>query len=148
LEPQFHALMIQKLGLAAEDFKAGVGIGNPSGYAERVEKIWPPLKTKLAAAVSRFTRAELEAMFDGLDACVTPVLGLNEAAAHPHMVARNAFLDVGGVMQGAPAPRFSRSTPARPTAPRKPGADAQELLAEAGYSTADIARIRAQGVLG
>ena len=148
IEPQFHALLLQKLGLAREDFAAGEGYGDASNYAERVQTIWPALKLKLAAAIRRFTRAELEAMFDGSDACLTPVLGMNEAAAHPHNVARAAFINVDGVLQNAPAPRFSRSTPAAPSAPPIPGADARALLTEAGYSAADFERIRALGVLG
>ena len=148
IEPQFHALLLQKLGLSPEEFRAGEGYGDRSTYAQRVGTIWPALKLKMAAAIRRFTRAELEAMFDGVDACLTPVLGMNEAASHPHNIARKAFINVGGVVQAAPAPRFSRSAPAMPCAPRAPGSDARELLAEAGYSDSEFERIRALGVFG
>ena len=141
-------MLLQKLGLSPEEFRAGEGYGDRSTYAQRVGTIWPALKLKMAAAIRRFTRAELEAMFDGVDACLTPVLGMNEAASHPHNIARKAFINVGGVVQAAPAPRFSRSAPAMPCAPRAPGSDARELLAEAGYSDSEFERIRALGVFG
>ena len=148
IEPQFHALLLRKLGLAPEEFSAGEGYGDRSSYGHRVQTIWPALKLKMAEAIRRFTRAELEAMFDGVDACLTPVLGMNEAASHPHNVVRRSFITVGGIVQNAPAPRFSRSAPAQPCAPRPPGSDTREVLAEAGYSDADFERIRALGVFG
>ncbi len=148
IEPQFHARLLHKLGLSAEEFSAGEGYGDRSSYGQRVLTIWPALKVKMAEAIRRFTRAELEAMFDGVDACLTPVLGMNEAASHPHNIARKSFINVGGIVQNAPAPRFSRSAPAQPRAPRPPGSDARELLAEAGYSDAEFERIRELGVFG
>jgi alpha-methylacyl-CoA racemase len=91
------------------------------------------LREKLAAAVKRHTRAELEALFASSDACVAPVLSMDEAPRHPHNVARQAFIEVGGVLQNAPVPRFSRSQPSFPP-PAKAAADADTagILAELG----------------
>ena len=132
IEPQFHRLLIEKLGLDAVEFAAGVGFeGRP--YEELVDQVWPRLREKLAAAVKRHTRAELEALFASSDACVAPVLSMDEAPRHPHNVARQSFIEVGGVLQNAPVPRFSRSPPSFPT-PAKAAADADTagILAELG----------------
>jgi alpha-methylacyl-CoA racemase len=132
IEPQFHRLLIEKLDLDAAEFAAGVGFeGRP--YEELVEQVWPRLREKLAAAVKRHTRAELEALFASSDACVAPVLSMDEAPRHPHNVARQAFIEVGGVLQNAPVPRFSRSPQSFPTpAPGAPDADTAGILAELG----------------
>jgi alpha-methylacyl-CoA racemase len=79
---------------------------------------------------------------------VAPVLGLAEAPVHPHATARDAFVDVGGVVQPAPAPRFSRSAAGPPAPPPQPGADTDAVLAELGCTTAEIAALRARGAVG
>jgi alpha-methylacyl-CoA racemase len=84
----------------------------------------------LAEIFKSRTRDEWCAMLGDADVCVTPVLTLQEAALHAHNRARGAFIDVGGVQQNAPAPRFSRTAPAHPTAPTKAGADLQTVLAD------------------
>jgi alpha-methylacyl-CoA racemase len=147
IEPQFHAQLLEKLGLEAREFAAGVGYeGAP--YDELVDRIWPALKQKLAAAIRRHTRDELQAMFEGTDACVTPVLNLDEARRHAHQQARSAYVDVGGIEQPAPAPRFSRSAPAAPVARSGRDGDEAAVLGELGYSEADVRRLREAGVLG
>jgi alpha-methylacyl-CoA racemase len=75
------------------------------------------------------------------------VLGLGEAPAHPHALARDAFVDVGGVTQPAPAPRFSRSAPPAPAPPPRPGADTDAILAGLGLSAAEITRLHADGTV-
>jgi alpha-methylacyl-CoA racemase len=77
--------------------------------------------------------------------CFAPVLRLDEVANHPHAQARNAYIDLGGVLQPAPAPRFSRSQPAQPTAPVAAGAHTTAVLSAAGFSTDEIAALRASG---
>jgi alpha-methylacyl-CoA racemase len=146
IEPQFHALLIQKLGLDPQTFAAGVGFSN-SPYDELVDTVWPALKEKLAAAIARHTRAELEQMFAGTDACITPVLSIEEAARHPHNVARSVFIEVDGVMQNAPVPRFSRTLPAAPRPPSTPGEHATAILAELGYRDEEISSLRSGGAL-
>jgi alpha-methylacyl-CoA racemase len=119
LEPQFYAALLDGLGLAGEDLPAQA---DPRG--------WPRLRELFTAAFAAHPREHWERVFDGTDACVTPVLTADEAAAHPHLAARGTLVDVGGVRQAAPAPRFSR-TPAGPAAPVGPGpADAAAVLAE------------------
>ena len=93
------------------------------------------------------TRDEWLAVFAGSDACVAPVLSLDAASAHPHAAAREAFVEVDGLSQPAPAPRFSATPAPRPGARYAEGADTDQLLAEAGYSAADIQGLRAAGVL-
>lgn len=146
IEPQFHALLIEKLGLDPREFAAGVGFaGGP--YDELVDDVWPALKQKLAAAIARHTRAELEQMFAGTDACITPVLSIEEAAQHPHNVARSVFIEVDGVTQNAPVPRFSRTAAAMPRPPSTPGEHARAILTELGYGDAEIASLRGRGAL-
>jgi alpha-methylacyl-CoA racemase len=147
IEPQFHAIMLEKLGLSHEAFRLGEGLGN-SDYHQRVEKVWPGLKKLLAEAVATHTRAELETMFEGTDACVTPVLNLDEAAAHPHNRARGTFIEVDGLMQNAPAPRFSRSASPTPRPSQAPGQDGTAVLETLGYAAAEIEQFRQAGVLG
>ncbi len=146
IEPQFHALLIEKLGLDHSTFAAGVGFAN-GPYDELVDQVWPKLKPQLAAAIRRHTRAELEQLFAGTDACVTPVLSMAEAARHPHNVARSVFIEVDGATQNAPVPRFSRTTPATPRPASVPGEHAAAILAELGYRDKEIAALRSGGAL-
>ncbi|MEZ5498619.1 MAG: CaiB/BaiF CoA-transferase family protein [Steroidobacteraceae bacterium] len=146
IEPQFHAVVVRKLNLDPVEFAGGVGfMGAP--YDELVDDVWPALKVKLAEAIGRYTRDELEQLFAGTDACVTPVLSMEEAARHPHNIARSVFVEVGGAMQNAPVPRFSRSKPDEPRVPRRPGADGTAILEELGYSAQDIAALTRSGAL-
>jgi alpha-methylacyl-CoA racemase len=147
IEPQFHAQMLQKLGLDPAEFAAGVGFENGT-YAELVDEVWPALKRQLAAAIRRHTRDELQALFEDTDACVTPVLDLEEAANHPHQRERATYIDVGGARHGAPAPRFSRTRPDPPRAAAPVGADTDAVLAELGYGPADIRELRNGRALG
>jgi alpha-methylacyl-CoA racemase len=137
LEPRFFAELLGRLGLDAA--------GLPGQYDRSG---WPALRAALAAAFARRTQAEWMAVFDGSDACVAPVLGLGEAPAHPHNVARATFVDVGGVCQPAPAPRFSRTPAGVPAPPPAPGRDTDAVLAEAGYTPAEITELRDQHIAG
>ena len=105
LEDEFFAQLAKGLGLSEAEI---VDRGNPAR--------WPALRKTLDERVASRTRDEWVAIFEGTDACVAPVLGLEEAVRHPDNVARGAFVDVDGVPQPAPAPRLSR-TPLRPPAP-------------------------------
>ena len=147
IEPQFHALLLEKLGLDPEEFAAGVGF-SARPYDELVDEIWPPLKTRLAAAIRRHTRDELQSMFEETDACVTPVLDIDEAAAHPHLHARRAFVDVDGHLQNAPAPRFSRTPLPSPRAADAAAPDGATVLREAGIGESEVAELRRCAALG
>ena len=102
---------------------------------------WPKSKAVLAEVFRRRTRDEWAELFDGSDACVSPVLSLDEAPSHPHAVARSAFVDVGGVVQPAPAPRFSATPAGIPSAAPERGADTAEVLRDWGFSGQEIAAL-------
>jgi alpha-methylacyl-CoA racemase len=129
LEPQFYLEFLQKMGLDEPRWRAA---GFPALTAQTKAQDWPALKLELAGRFKEKSREEWCAIFAQSDACVTPVLTLREAAAHPHNRARNAFIEVGGVEQNAPAPRFSRTPAAHPKAPGNIGADAETVLADWG----------------
>jgi alpha-methylacyl-CoA racemase len=98
---------------------------------------WPELRARLAEAFAARTRAEWTQIFEGTDACVAPVLSLTEAGRHPHLAARGTYADRDGVVQPAPAPRFS-ATPAGPVGrPAEPGEHTREVLADWGLPDAD-----------
>ncbi|RNF78218.1 CaiB/BaiF CoA transferase family protein [Streptomyces botrytidirepellens] len=103
IEPQFYAQLLTGLGLRPEDLPA-----------QRDRSGWPELRETFAAAFATRTRDEWAAVFAGTDACVSPVLTFAEAMAHPHAAGREAFVEIDGVVQPAPAPRFSRSRPGLP----------------------------------
>jgi alpha-methylacyl-CoA racemase len=137
LEPQFYAALLTGLGLT----DAGL-----PGQHDRAG--WPELRTRFAVTFAARTRAEWEHVFAGTDACVSPVLSPAEAPAHPHAQARGSFVAVAGVTQPAPAPRFSRSNAGEPAAPPRLGADTDDVLAGLGLPAAEIAELRARGVVG
>ncbi len=136
IEPQFYAELLTRLGLDAASLPAQ---DDPAA--------WPELKAALAEVFRTKTREQWCALLEGTDACVAPVLSWNEAQAHPHHRARGTFLEIDGVVQHAPAPRFSRTVPGVPAGQRAPGSDGAVLLDELGYSAAEIARLTDAGVL-
>ncbi|HEX8056648.1 MAG TPA: CaiB/BaiF CoA-transferase family protein, partial [Novosphingobium sp.] len=103
LEPQFYAMLLDKLGLS----------GDPA-FAYGVDRTtWPELRARLAAIFKTRTRDEWCALMEDTDICFAPVLSVAEAPQHPHNVARGTFVEAGGIVQPAPAPRF-QGTPAPP----------------------------------
>ena len=104
-------------------------------------------RDEVQGVIASRSRDEWVAHFAGTDACVAPVLDLGEAPMHAHNIARRTFVDIGGVFQPAPAPRYSRSRLDRPDPPRREGQDGEAILGNLGYEPADIARLRADGVL-
>ncbi|MDE2372264.1 MAG: CoA transferase [Burkholderiales bacterium] len=135
IEPPFYA---QLLKIA--------GITDPAFASQDDRSVWPELKRRLAAVFATKPRDAWLALFEGSDACVAPVLDMDEAPSHPHNAARGTFVEVGGVVQPAPAPRFSRTPTARPTPPT-PGADGSAVLADWGFGAAEIEALRATGAL-
>jgi alpha-methylacyl-CoA racemase len=93
------------------------------------------------------TRDEWAERFAGTDACVAPVLSLTEAPRHPHNVDRQTFVVHGGIVQPAPAPRFSRTPNTLGTTPPAPGDDTSEVLTELGYGPDEIERLHAVGAV-
>ncbi|MFU8896643.1 MAG: CaiB/BaiF CoA transferase family protein [Gammaproteobacteria bacterium] len=142
LEPDFYSEFMDKLGLDRARFA-------PHGF--RLGKMdmsrWEELKAELAAVFRTRSRDDWCALLEGSDTCFAPVLALSEAPAHAHNAARGTFIEVDGVPQNAPAPRFSRSTSATPAAPRLPGEDTRTVLAAAGYDEQALAALAATGVI-
>lgn len=110
-------------------------------------KRWPEAKAKLAARFKRKTRDEWCRLLEGSDACFAPVLSLAEAPSHPHNLARQSFVELDGIVQPAPAPRFSRTPAGRPTPPEIPGERGVASLAQWGLPAAEIAQLKRSGVL-
>ena len=101
------------------------------------------LRPRLEARFRTKTRDEWCALLEGTDACFAPVLAMSEAPSHPHNRARGTFLDIDGVTQPGPAPRFGRSVPADPRPPEAPGAGGREALREWGRDDREIDRLAA-----
>jgi alpha-methylacyl-CoA racemase len=118
IEPQFYALLLDRLGLSDD----------PAFRAQLNPAAWPILKTRLADIFRTKTRDQWCALMEGTDICFAPVLSLAEAPLHPHNVARKAFVEVGGMVQPAPAPRYSATPSDKPRPPGKAGADNDALL--------------------
>lgn len=138
IEPQFYALLRERCGIADD----------PAFDAQMDPARWPELKQRLAAIFRTRTRDAWCALFEGTDACVAPVLDWDEAPAHPHNVARGTFTEVDGVVQPAPAPRFSRSVP-DPLTARAPGAaDAAAVLRRWGLEEGAIGPLGAAAAAG
>ena len=136
IEPQFYALLMEKAGLDAEYFQPQMNKGR-----------WGELKAKLTEVFLTKTQAEWCDIMEGSDVCFAPVLNLIDAATHPHNVARNSYQEVAGVLQQAPAPRFSRTPAAAIQAPRVPGEDSASVLADFGLTATEVAQLTEQGVV-
>ena len=136
IEPQFYAAMLDVLGLSGEPLPDR---DDPA--------TWPELKRRFAAVFATRTRDEWCALADGRDTCLTPVLTPLEAPLHPHNIARHTFLEIAGVPQPAPAPRFSRTSPAPPAAPVNPGGATAATLEAWGFTPDDVATLVASGAL-
>jgi alpha-methylacyl-CoA racemase len=124
LEPQFYADLIERLGLTDR----APDRDDPAAL--------PALRDLLTETFRQRTQAEWAEVFDATDACVAPVLPLSEAAAHPHLAARGTFVDVEGITQPAPAPRFSRTPGAVAMPPGGPGAHTRVALI--AWGTPDV----------
>ncbi|HEX3432383.1 MAG TPA: CaiB/BaiF CoA-transferase family protein [Rhizomicrobium sp.] len=134
LEPEFYGALLEKLGMADAD----------SGT--RLDRTrWPKEKERIAATIKTRTRDEWDAVLLGSDVCYAPVLSLAEAPRHPHNVARGVFIEVGGVTQPAPAPRFSGTPAESPGPPRGP--DSEAVLKDWGFSGDEIERLKSSDAI-
>jgi alpha-methylacyl-CoA racemase len=123
------------------------GASDPVFDTQMNQREWPRMKERFTALFKTRSRDEWCAVLEGTDVCFAPVLDMAEAPAHPHNRARGTFIEVDGVTQPAPAPRFSR-TPGEVTgAASKPGADSAAILADWGWSGEAIAALRAAHVI-
>lgn len=136
IEPQFYALLVEKAGLDAQRFSAQM---DPSA--------WPGLKAELTRVFKTKSRDEWCQIMEGTDVCFAPVLSIFEAPDHPHNKSRNTFLNIDGVVQPAPSPRFSRTVPEVSHAARAPGADSASVLQDCGFSAEEISKLAAAGVI-
>ena len=136
IEPQFYAELVEKSGVDANRFGPQMDAGQ-----------WAPFKDELAEVFKQKTRDEWCAIMEGSDVCFAPVLSILEAPQHPHNKHRATFVDVDGVTQPAPAPRFSRTQAEISHAARPPGADTRDVLADIGFDESKISALEEQGVV-
>jgi alpha-methylacyl-CoA racemase len=135
IEPQFYARLL-----------ALAGASDPAFEAQWHRDDWPALKDRFAALFATRPRDAWCALLEGTDACFAPVLDMDEAQRHPHNAARQTFVDVDGVTQPAPAPRFSR-TPGRAAPVGAPGEGGAAILADWGWDDAAIAELRRDNIV-
>ena len=135
IEPQFFAA-----------FWAGLGLDGEVVQMDRSG--WPDTKKMIAARFLEKTRAEWEEIYEGTDACVSPVLDLSEAPAHPHNVARGLFQDLMGNQVPGPAPRLQRTPAQFQVPPPNGGQHTDEILSSYGYTPEEIKGLRAAGTAG
>lgn len=136
IEPQFYALLVEKAELDPDTF---ADQNNPAR--------WPELKDKISEVFKQKTRDQWCEIMEATDVCFAPVLDFEEAAVHPHNVARNTYLELDGFKQPAPAPRFSRTESKVAFGSRVAGADTEEVLSDWGFEKDAIAELRTSGAL-
>ncbi|MFW6028500.1 MAG: CoA transferase, partial [bacterium] len=123
IEQRFHDEFLRRIGI------------DPGTFPRQSERDrWGEARQRLAAVIKRRSRDAWCNVLLGTDACVAPVLSLHEVPMHPHMVERGTFVEVGGVVQPAPAPRFSRTSPDVPTPPSQAETDIGKVLADWGLT--------------
>ena len=137
IEPQFYALLLEKTGLT----------GDPEFTNQMDKTQWSTLKRKLAEVFKTKTQSQWNEIMEGTDVCYAPVLRMSEAAQHPHNVARNTFIEVAGVTQPAPAPRYSRSATDLPTAPAHAGQHTRAVLGDWGVDAVRIDTLISSGAI-
>jgi len=136
IEPQFYALLLKHAGIDDPDF-----------HVQMDATKWPELKEKMTKVFKTKTRNEWCEIMEGTDICFAPVLSLPEAWEHPHNVTRKTFVDVNGVVQARPAPRFSRTQPELQGPPPKPGEHTESVLEDLGFSADKIAALKEANVI-
>ncbi|HUD90850.1 CaiB/BaiF CoA-transferase family protein [Sphingobium sp.] len=130
-EPHFYAALLDRLELTQEL--------DPAAQFDRV--CWPATRTKLAGTFASAPREHWCALFEGVDACFAPVISMAEAPAHPHHVARGAFMNLDGMTVPSPSPRYAQTPAAVQGPPSHPGTGGREVLAEWGFTQDEIAGI-------
>jgi alpha-methylacyl-CoA racemase len=131
LEPQFFAELVERLGLSDEDLPAQMDRSS-----------WPKLRARFTEVFKSKTRDEWRAILEHTDVCFAPVLTMSEATEHPHIRARGTVVDLEGVQQPAPAPRFSRTPGSISRRAAQPGQHTDEALADWGFSSDELAKLR------
>lgn len=131
IESKFYALLLEHSGIDDPDFQHQMD-----------QQKWLEFKETLTDIFKQKTRDEWCEIMEGTDICFAPVLSLEEAPEHPHNVFRKTFLEVDGVLQPAPAPRFSRTQPELQGSPPKPGEHTEAVLADFGFSASEIETLK------
>jgi len=134
IEAKFYAELLARLGLDAA-----------LAATQHDRRTWPALRATLAARFREKTRDEWSAVFASADACVAPVLTFAESRAHPQVVARGGAIEIGGVAQPAPAPRFARTPGAATRPPPERGSGGAEALADWGFAADEVALLCGPG---
>jgi alpha-methylacyl-CoA racemase len=137
MEPKFYAALLELLGLAEADLPD-----------QHDQDRWPELKEIFAAVIRTRTRDEWAAAAEGVEACVAAVLDADEVADDPHLAARGSFVRHHGIVQPAPAPRFSRTPTALSHKPPLPGEHTADALADWGFDPESVVSLQASGALG
>jgi len=132
IEPQFYSLLLQKCGITDAAF-----------LAQQDQSQWPELRNKLTDLFKTKTQTAWCDLMEGTDVCFAPVLNLKEAPAHPHNQARETFIDIDGVTQPAPAPRFSRTQGQVQSPAAIAGEHTESILQDWGFSESDIGALKA-----
>ena len=136
IEPQFYALLVEKAGLDKNQFSAQMDRDR-----------WPEYKEILTSVFKTKTRDEWCDIMEGSDVCFAPVLSLDEVAQHPHNRHRSTFVEMDGMVQPAPSPRFSRTAGELTCGSRAPGEDTESVLSAAGIDAAEIASLVEKGAI-
>jgi alpha-methylacyl-CoA racemase len=136
LEPQFYQLLLETIGADPDEFQP-----------QHDQAAWPQRKQILRSIFRSKTRYEWRQILEGTDACFAPVLSMPEAADHPQNISRSSFVKVDGVIQPAPAPKFSRTQPNTPRGARDIGQDGQQILYELGYSPEKVGSLKSSGAV-
>ncbi|MGH6954008.1 MAG: CaiB/BaiF CoA transferase family protein, partial [Alphaproteobacteria bacterium] len=137
IEAKFYELLIERLGLAG------------GGLPDQMDRgRWPEMRRRIAAVIKTRTREEWRRQLEGTDVCFAPVLNMDEAPQHPHNRARESFVEVDGVVQPGPAPKFSRTKPRVQSPPPAPGADTESALADWGFGADEIEQLKRAGAVG
>ena len=137
IEGRFYAELLKRTGV------------DPASLPPQNDRAgWPKIRARLKEVFRTKTREEWRALLEGSDACFAPILSLAEVAAHPHNQARGTFVEVDGVVQPAPAPRFSRTPSQIQSCPAEPGQHTEAALKDWGFSTAEVAALKAAKAIG
>lgn len=136
IEAKFFSILLEKIGI------------DPKSLAPQMSRDnWKPAKAVLAARFKTRTREEWTALLQATDACVSPVLGFHDAPLHPHMKARGTFVEIDGIVQAGPAPRFSRTVPAVPTPPAPINPENTDRCLSDWLAPSRIETLRAQSLI-
>jgi alpha-methylacyl-CoA racemase len=134
IEPQFYALLKERAGLTEDDFGA-----------QNDQSQWSAMKEKLTAVIKQKTQAQWSEIMEGTDVCFAPVLNILDAPKHPANIARNTYIEVDGLVQPAPAPRFGRTPSEVRHGGHDVGQDTDAILMEMGFGEQELAGLRADG---